>query len=265
VKLLESPPDPFPQKLGKDSTVYQYEGQFETRAKNIAVATQKVNGTILKPGDVFSFNKVVGPRTLANGFVKATEIFLGEMIAGVGGGICQVSSTLFVAVLQADLDVIERRAHSRPREYTKIGLDAMVAFSNPEVCKVDYNACSDLRFKNNYPFPIRISVSSSPSGTEMKLVASIEGAVTELPEVESYWSVLQRQNYKQRIRKGYRSQPTYKRMVQAGKLGEQGVRIVTVHRDGKSAMKKFYSLYAPIHEVWEVGREWDMAKTPWTP
>ncbi len=113
------------------------------RAYNIQLATSICNYVLLMPGDVFSFNQVVGPRTLELGYRDAPVIEGGELVPGAGGGVCQVSSTLYNAVLSAKLKVIERYRHSRPVRYVPEGRDATVAY--------DY---LDLKFMNNRSTPI---------------------------------------------------------------------------------------------------------------
>ncbi len=113
------------------------------RNSNIALACEKINGTKLEPGEEFSFNGVVGQRTTANGFKEATVIQGGQYEQGLGGGICQVSSTLYNAVVMANLEVTERNAHAWPSSYVPEGLDATV----------DYGVL-DFKFKNNTDYQV---------------------------------------------------------------------------------------------------------------
>lgn len=96
------------------------------RNNNIRQACENMNGTILDPGDIFSFNDIVGQRTPDNGFKEATVIMGGQYEQGLGGGICQASTTLYNAVLKADLEVVKRSAHAWPSDYIQTGLDATV-------------------------------------------------------------------------------------------------------------------------------------------
>lgn len=115
------------------------------RSQNLATACKKIDSTILMPGDVFSFNKIVGPRNEATGFKNAIIFSNGEEIEGVGGGICQVSSTLFNCVLLSGLEVVQRRNHTLKVHYVPIGRDAMVSYGS-----------QDFKFKNNNKNPIVI-------------------------------------------------------------------------------------------------------------
>ena len=99
----------------------------EGRNANIGIAMQKINGHMLNPGEVFSFNKVVGKRTVENGFVEAIEYVYGVEQPGIGGGVCQVSTTVYLAAVTANLEIIDRSQHSMKVSYTELGQDATVS------------------------------------------------------------------------------------------------------------------------------------------
>ena len=99
--------DIFGTKLGTSTTIY--DSTNFNRSTNIDIACERINGTILEPGETFSFNKVVGERTSKNGFKEALIYNGGEVDYGLGGGICQISSTLYNAVLKANLEIVERK------------------------------------------------------------------------------------------------------------------------------------------------------------
>lgn len=115
------------------------------RSTNIEIATRSINGTILMPGDTFSFNDVVGDRTVERGYQEAGTYVGNKVEPGIGGGICQVSSTLYRAVMRANIRSTERTNHSMVVGYMEPGLDATVAYGY-----LDY------KFKNTYDFPIYI-------------------------------------------------------------------------------------------------------------
>ncbi|OGN04777.1 MAG: hypothetical protein A2831_01910 [Candidatus Yanofskybacteria bacterium RIFCSPHIGHO2_01_FULL_44_17] len=130
-------------KLGIDELLARGESDFggspKFRTQNIHVGAQKITGTIVGPGEEFSFNKFLGEVTASTGFVPELVIKSGKLIPEYGGGICQVSTTLFRAAMEAGLPIIERRAHSLPvRYYNPQGYDATI-----------YPGVSDLRFKND--------------------------------------------------------------------------------------------------------------------
>ncbi|MCL2320551.1 MAG: VanW family protein [Oscillospiraceae bacterium] len=117
----------------------------EGRIKNIEKGVSAVNGTILLPGEVFSFNDTVGDTSQERGFFPAPEIIHGKLEQGFGGGICQVSSTLYGAILRANIIPIQRQHHSFPVNYISPGLDATIVYG-----------VVDFKFKNIYDFPIYI-------------------------------------------------------------------------------------------------------------
>ena len=119
------------------------------RSNNIEIATAAINGTIVMPGETFSFNDVVGPRTIERGFQEAGTYVGNKVEPGIGGGICQVSTTLYRAVMKANLRSVERTNHSMVVGYAKPGLDATVSYGY-----LDY------KFKNTYDFPIYIQGST---------------------------------------------------------------------------------------------------------
>jgi vancomycin resistance protein YoaR len=133
------------------------------RVQNIAMAVRKISGVALAPGQTFSFNDVVGPRDAEHGWAPAKELYQGEFVVGYGGGICQVSSTLYNSVLLAGLEVKERYHHDRPLQYVDPGLDATVAWK-----------VLDFRFRNNTDATMLLSariVPGAPQQIEVILYA----------------------------------------------------------------------------------------------
>lgn len=118
----------------------------QSRAVNIGLAASKINGTVVRPGQEFSFSDTVGPRTAENGFVMATTFVNKEEVPGIGGGICQVSSTMYAAMLQGDITATQRHAHSLPVSYIPEGMDATIAAGT-----------KDLTFTNDFDYPIVIN------------------------------------------------------------------------------------------------------------
>lgn len=104
------------------------------RNTNVRLAAEAVNGTIIQPGEEFSFNGVVGQRTEARGFMGAAAYNNGEVVQEIGGGVCQVSSTMYNAVLQAGLPTTVRRSHTYEPSYVRPGTDATVSWEEPDYC-----------------------------------------------------------------------------------------------------------------------------------
>ncbi len=135
----------------------------KNRKINMELAASKIDNMILAPGEEFSYNRVVGPRDLAHGYQLAHVFSGGKVIDGVGGGICQVSSTMYVAVLKADLKVAERRNHSFIVGYVPLGQDATA-----------YYGGTDFRFVNSTNWPIKLSVKVSGNRINFSIKGTIE-------------------------------------------------------------------------------------------
>lgn len=133
----------FPDLLSSFST--KYDASNKNRSTNLELAAGKINGTVLMPGEEFSFNKVVGERTIEAGYKEAHIYSGGKVVDGLAGGICQISSTLYDAVLYANLDVTSRKNHQLPAGYIKNGLDATVVYGS-----------IDFKFVNSRKYPIKI-------------------------------------------------------------------------------------------------------------
>lgn len=141
------------------------------RTHNLTLAARSINGVILKPGRKFSYNDTVGPRVLGRGFRNAPIFVKGKLEPGVGGGICQVSTTLYNAVLLAGMHIIERYPHSRTVPYVGAGRDATVAYG-----------LRDFKFENNNSSPVGILTSISRGN----ITVDIYGAVRDKKSVRIY-------------------------------------------------------------------------------
>lgn len=153
----------FNSTLGSYATSYYAGGN---RGKNVARAAELINGKILAPGEVFSFNDTAGDRTKENGFYSAPEYVAGQSVEGIGGGTCQVSTTLYSAVLYADLGITARTEHMMQVGYAPAGQDATVAYGS-----------IDFKFKNTTDYPIKI-VATTGGG---RVTVSILGAAWDPP------------------------------------------------------------------------------------
>ena len=128
------------------------------RKHNIKNALNKLNNTIITPNQTFSFNNHIGRRTAENGYRQAKIIVNNEYVDGIGGGVCQVSTTLYNSVLLAGLDIVEANKHSKQVGYIKKGFDAMVNYGS-----------SDLKFKNNTNSNIRIITNYSQDTARIRI------------------------------------------------------------------------------------------------
>ena len=116
----------FPQLLGTFSTTYNTSNK--NRVTNLELASEKIDGTIILPGETFSYNKIVGERTIAKGYKEAAVYSGGKVVDGIGGGICQISTTLYNAVIYANLQITERSNHRFLTSYVTAGRDATVSW-----------------------------------------------------------------------------------------------------------------------------------------
>lgn len=143
VTIDELGEEAFPDQLSTFTT--RYDVSDVDRTTNLRLACQKINGTVLLAGETFSYNDVVGARTVAAGYKNAKIYEAGQVVDGLGGGICQISSTLYNAALQANLEIVERRNHQFVTSYVPAGRDATVVYGS-----------TDFKFKNTRKYPIRI-------------------------------------------------------------------------------------------------------------
>lgn len=213
--------------LGEDifvNTISSYPTKYDVtntnRVTNLQIAANKINGTILQPGETFSFNKVVGERTKKNGFVDAIIYVDGELDYGIGGGICQISSTLYNAVLLANLDIVERKNHSMTVNYTPLGQDATVAYGS-----------IDFKFKNSRSYPIKIEATLNSGVITISILGIKEkneydvDIIVETSQVDDFKTITEysssipigTETIKQTGKKGYKCS-TYKVLSQSGKV-----------------------------------------------
>lgn len=130
-------------KLGSQTTMYTWSN--DNRISNINLVAEKLNGLVLMPGEVFSYNEYVGQRTAEAGFLEAGAYDNGQVVQEIGGGICQVSSTLYCAVMYAQLETVERTNHYFKVDYLDYGLDATVSWPGP-----------DYKFRNSRDYPVKV-------------------------------------------------------------------------------------------------------------
>ena len=164
------------EKLAKiDTLLGEYSTTFNSgvwgRSYNIKLSTDSINDSLLETGDVLSFNDSTGARSLKNGYKNAPVIVNGEVEEGMGGGVCQVSSTLFNAASLSGLSIAERSNHSIPSSYVDIGRDAVVDYGN-----------LDLKIENKFKNPVYIS-----SGVEgNKIIVKVYGNSSDKTDIRLY-------------------------------------------------------------------------------
>ena len=148
---------PFVQEEPEIRELASHETKYDEKAKNratkIKLASQTIDGHIVQPGEVFSYNETVGPTNQGRGYKKDTIFVRGEKKQGFGGGVCQVSTTLYNAAANADMLILERHDHSLPVGYAESGKEAATSYGG-----------IDFKFENSKPFPIMIN-STAANGT----------------------------------------------------------------------------------------------------
>ncbi|MDD3766258.1 MAG: VanW family protein [Eubacteriales bacterium] len=159
-KDLEEPEDPIEPVEETLSAFYtKIVDSSKARLKNIQLANEALNKAIVQSGDIFSFNDVVGPRTADRGYQEAPIIIDEEKEMGIGGGVCQVSTTLYNAALAGGLEIIERHQHSAEVGYIELGRDATVSYGG-----------YDLKFKNTLPYPIKFQAGLGKDTESIKII-----------------------------------------------------------------------------------------------
>jgi vancomycin resistance protein YoaR len=233
------------QVVGSFQTGFGRTGGHANRGRNVEVAASRLDGVVLSPGDVMSFNAVVGARSEENGFKRAGEIFKGEMIEGIGGGTCQVASTFHAAAFFGGLDVLERLPHSRPSAYIPLGLDATVVY--PSI---------DLKIRNPYDFPIVVHAFVTGSTVHVELLGRSH------PVNVSYGrDVLGTFPFTRKVvEDGYVTEP---------KIKQKGIKGVEIRRErvlayvnGQRRVELSTDMYPPTTEIYRVPPGYDPETLP---
>jgi vancomycin resistance protein YoaR len=216
-------------------------GSFDTRFggapgrnKNIERAASLLDGAVIMPGEVLSFNDVVGPRTVTNGFFAAPEIYKGEMREGIGGGACQVASTVYAAAFYGGLAIEERRNHSRPSAYIRQGLDATVSYP-----------VLDLKIKNPFEYPVVLSAKSDGGVMRVELLgARREVAVTLATQTKAILK------FNRKIERARLPEGEF-RVKQRGKRGLSLLRRKTTQdlASGSVKVEESVDVYPPTQEI----------------
>jgi vancomycin resistance protein YoaR len=220
-----------------------------SRIPNIRTAARYLNGVIVGPGEVLSFNKLVGPRTEARGFSMAPVIVADELEKGLGGGVCQVASTLFGAAMLGGFEIVRRRSHSRPSGYAPLGLDATVI----------YDEHIDLELRNPYETPVMVH-----AFLPNEKVIRVELLGREPPgKIQHYFAVQKRDPFTRRvaIKEDLPSGTIDKR--QKGSQGYDGTSTLVIERpDGTRLARTYSSKYYPVPEVYWIASDVPLTALP---
>lgn len=238
----------FKQTLAKYTTIY--DAGVYNRAHNVALAAKTINGTILLPGETFSYNGKLGNTNAAKGYKQATAYVGGKVVPSYGGGICQVSSTLYNAVLYANLEIIERYNHSYAVSYVPAGRDATVAYGG-----------KDFKFKNTRSYPIKI-VASAKNGVVSISIAGIKEEKEY--EVILTSSVLSTKPNSTTYENNSSLPEGTEKVIQKGYTGKTSIAYKILKYNGKTISKTVLSkdVYKPMNRIVEVGTKKVAPTTP---
>lgn len=223
----------FKHKLGTFTT---WVSGTSDRISNVRLAAEKCDGIILCKGDTFSYNDTLGERTQANGFREAGAYLNGETVQEVGGGICQISSTMYAACLDANLKILERHNHTFASSYIGLGMDATVSWGGP-----------DFRIENDKEYPIKIEASY----WDGRATVTIWGTRTDKITVEMVSETKETIPFSTITRE---DPDMYEGKTRISQKGSDGYRVQTyrvLYDDGKeiSREKEAYSVYTPHTEI----------------
>ena len=229
----------FPDRLSRYST--RYDASNRDRSTNLELSAKKINGTVLLPGEEFSYNKVVGKRTIENGYKNAAVFSNGRVEDGLGGGICQISTTLYNAVLLANLEITERRNHSFVTSYEDPGRDATVVYG-----------VQDFKFKNSRKYPVKIEASVK-NGVATMTVMGIKEDVEYDVKIRAYKTATI--PYKTEKRKNANLAEGKEKVIQSGTDGCKAVCYRDLYLNGKKVKTELLSrdTYSTMKRIVEVG------------
>ena len=206
-----------------------FSGNDYGRNENLRVGCANINGTELAPGEIFSMNEGLGPQTYENGYRDAAVIVDGKIEDGLAGGVCQITSTLYNAVILAELKIVERSNHSLAVSYVPLGQDAAVAG--------DYK---DLKFQNDTDYPVYIEAYISGN----KLITNVYGYEIHSPSREVKFenivdSVIQKPAEK--VTEDPEKPKGYREVTYYGKQGKKVSTYKIVYENGQQISREYFS------------------------
>lgn len=212
----------------------KYSVSDHIRNFNLKLAADKLDGYVVQPGEEFSFNEAVGPRTEKEGYRVAGVISAGEMVDGLAGGLCQISTTLHGAAFFAGLDIVRALPHSRPSTYVTMGLDATVVY--PHV---------DLKLSNPYDFPVAIHFRV----TQGSVVVELLGKERPYDEVEYERNIVEKLEFHTITREDDAMPIGSMSIDQYGFYGYMVEKIRKFYKDGKVVKRDKWKIrYQPVTE-----------------
>lgn len=236
--------------LGRFETGYVTDAEHKGRAFNVELAAQSIHDKTIGPLATFSFNDAVGERTASFGYARAVVLRDGMISEGVGGGACQVASTLHAAALLSGLDIVARAPHSRPSAYIRMGLDATVVLSA--------STAVDLRLKNPYPHPVTVHAFAK-KGTLLVEIRGGEGAVR--PTITLTSEILERLPFGRTIERDHHVPDETVRRKAYGIPGYRVKRTRIIERADETTQRDVrVDLYPPIQSILTVSPSFNEAR-----
>ncbi len=228
----------FKYVLGYFETKYARDLKHEARSFNLKLAASRLDGHVVFPGETFDFNETVGPRTEANGYKVATVIAQGELVDGIGGGTCQIAGTLHGAAFFAGLDIVERKPHTRPSFYIKMGMDSTVVY--PTIT---------FKVRNPYDFPVVLHEKVEGGVVRAEILGPKPRSrdVTFVRKINEVVPFKEKEVDDPKVPKGERV---------LAQRGIPGFRITRyrILRDGAAAVReKTVDQYPAVTQIWHVG------------
>ena len=237
----------FPDLLGSFST--KYDASNRPRSNNLMIAMKKLDGTVVMPGEVFSYNKTLGKRTVEDGYEYANGFSGGGVVPMLAGGICQISSTLYDAVLYANLNIVERHNHMFQAQYVAPGKDATVVYGS-----------LDFKFENTRKYPIIIRTQCGSGIADIKIFGikeEVEYEVEILSQVQSYTS------YKVVYQNDSSLAPGVEKVSQNGIQGCKSITYRILRLNGQEVSREVLStdVYDPMNKIVKRGVGGSTTKT----
>lgn len=229
----------FPDLLATFST--KYDASNKARSTNLSLASEKINGTVIMPEETFSYNKVVGERTIAAGYKEAKVFENGKVVDGLGGGICQISSTLYNTVVLANLEIVSRRNHQFTTSYVAAGRDATVVYGS-----------TDFEFKNTRTYPVKLKCSVKNGIAQIDLYGLKEEVEYQIKIQPSVIEVIEP---KTKYQEDFSLESGKEKVIQKGSKGYKTVTYKIFYLDGKIVKKEILSkdTYNPMERIIKKG------------
>jgi len=229
----------FKQTLAKYTTIY--DAGNVNRSHNIALAAKTINGTILLPGETFSYNGILGNTNKEKGYKQGTAYVGGKVVQSYGGGICQLSSTLYNSVLYANLEIVERHNHSYVVNYVPAGRDATVAYGG-----------KDFKFKNSRNYPIKIVASAKNGVVSVSIMGIKEETEYEVVLTSTVLSTTPRSVV---YENNSSMEEGKEKVIQKGYDGKKSIAYKIIKYNGKTISKTVLSkdTYKPMAKIIQVG------------